>query len=108
MLTRRVIEGRGGGPSERSLSLAIVDDFFSFTALAVKLGSPLAAAAQRHSERWWREREGRGKERGCKVLKPARRKRRMERERGDCKNIAWLEMLHLPRSGGRSPRLMER
>ena len=26
-----------------------------------------------------------------------------ERERGDCKNIAWLEMLHLPRSGGRSP-----
>ena len=75
MLTRRVIEGRGGGPSERSLYLAIVDDFFSFTALAVKLGSPLAAAAQRHSEMVERE-ERKG---GCKVLKPARRRRRRGR-----------------------------
>ena len=63
MSARRVIEGGGGGPSERSLSLAIVDDFFSFTALAVKLGSPLAAAAQRHSEMVERvrgERKGKG------------------------------------------------
>ena len=37
------------------------------------------------------EERGKGREGGCKVLKPAR-----ERGRGDCKNIAWLEMLHLP------------
>ena len=46
-----------------AVSLAVVVDFFSFTALAVKLGSPLAAAAQRHSEMVERvrgERKGKG------------------------------------------------